>query len=141
MNEDIVQTSWLVIGCITLYKVASLLAHRQRDSIEDVWRVIHKTCKIEEFKNELDMAKKDILGTFYDDPIPDVISIVNAQEIIRSRVGRLVILSTKELNNCYNILSNSDWNCIQDRTTIALVSDLKSYTGPCDVSFDIELRL
>jgi len=28
MNEDVVQTAWLVIGCVTLYKVASLVTHR-----------------------------------------------------------------------------------------------------------------
>jgi hypothetical protein len=141
MNEDIVQTTWLLIGCITVYKVASILAHRQQKSPEGVWRVIHKTCSLNDFKKELDMAKKDILGTFYEGPVPDIVSIVNAQEIIRSRIGRLVVFSTKDLNMCYNILSNSDWNCIQDRTTFALVTDLKSYSGPCEVSFDIELLL
>jgi len=99
------------------------------------------TCKLEDFKKELDVAKKDILGTFFGGPVPDFVSTVNAQEIIRSRIGRVVVFSTKDLNMCYNTFSNSDWNCIQDRTTFALVTDLKSYTGPCEVAFDIEILL
>ena len=127
----------------TLYKVASLVTHRPQPNpvIEPVWRVIHKTCNIADFKKELDVAKKDILCTFYEGPVPDLVSIVNAQEIIRSRIGRVVVFSTKELNMCYNTFSNSDWNCVQDRSTFALVTDLKSYTGPCEVAFDIEILL
>lgn len=138
MKEDIIHTLWVFAFLFTAYKIS----HKPKDDeLENVWRVVHRTCKVEDFKDELDKAKKDILGVFYEGEIPDLVSIVNAQEIIRSRVGRVVVFSTKDLNNCYNILSNSDWNCVQDRTTFALVTDLKSYTGPCEVSFDIELRL
>jgi len=141
MDEDIVRTTWLVIGCVTLYKVVSLISRRETSVIEPVWRVVHKTCNVADFKKELDVAKKDILGTFYEGPVPDLVSIVNAQEIIRSRIGRVVVFSTKDLNLVYNTFSNSDWNCVQDRSTFALVADLKSYTGPCEVVFDIEILL
>ena len=140
MDEDIVHNAWIIIGCLTIYAVARK-SSKEGTNIEPVWRVIHRTCKLEDFEKAINLAKKEILGTFYDGPIPDLVSIINAQEIIRSRVGRVVVFSTKDLNNCYNVFSNSDWNCIQDRATFALVTDLKSYTGPCEVSFDIEILL
>lgn len=143
MNDDILHTMWLIIGCLTLYSISDRIAaaREKPKQLELTWRVIHRTCTVNELRSTIDKIKQDVLGIFYEYPIPETVSIVNAQDIIRSRVGRIVVLSTKDLNLCFNEFTNSDWNCVQDRSTFALVTDLKAYDGPSEVSVDIELLL
>jgi hypothetical protein len=105
------------------------------------WKNIHKTCTINEFRETLNSIKHEILKYEFGDDLHANVSIVDGQTIIRSRVGRVIIFSVKELNLCFNEYSNSDWNCVQDKTTFVMANQIKSFRPPSEVSIDVELWL
>lgn len=141
-SRDIITAGCFVIGCFTLFKITHVLTDKKPFfDIFPKWKNIHQTCRVDEFKDTMNSIKKEILNYELGDNAPNNVNIVDGQRIIRSRVGRVIIFATKELIVCFNEYSNSDWNCVQDRTTFVLVTQVKSYIHPCEVSIDVELWL
>lgn len=139
-TRDIITAGCFAIGCFTLFKITHVLTDKK--PILDMfpkWKNIHQTCRVTEFKDTINSIKREILMHELGDDTPNNVTIVDGQSIIRSHIGRVVIFATKDLITCFNEYTNSDWNCIQDRTTFVLVTQIKSYIHPCEVSIDVEL--
>ena len=144
ITYDITQIMCMVIACSTAYSIFNSYSSFLHEDIDKpkqpIIFTIHKDGMLDNFPKILNEIIDELQTRVLFKKNNETLTRLNKQILLRNTVNRVVLFTKEQVQVFYNEYSNSDFNCIQDRTNTILVNDIKSYNSrPVQFSIDVEI--